>query len=63
MECTNGVLVVTGVLRLASTGPGALPLDGPCEADFVPCMLWDLDFMSIHEGRDGSGSRIGKASA
>ena len=56
MERTNGVLVVTGVPCLASTNPGALSFDSPSEADFVPCMLWDLDFMSIHEGRDGGGS-------
>ena len=49
MERPNGVLVVTGMLCLASTGPGALSFDGPSEAHFVPRMLWDLDFMSIHE--------------
>ena len=47
MESTNGVLVVTGVLRLASTSPGALSFDGPREADFVPSMLGDFDFMSV----------------
>ena len=50
MESTNGVLVVTGVLRLASTSPGALSFDGPSEAHFVSSMLGDFDFMSIHEG-------------
>ena len=63
MERVNGVLVVTGVLRLASTSPGALSFDSPCEADFIPCMLWDLDFMSVHEGRDSGSSRVGKTSA
>ena len=50
MEGANGVLVVTGVLSLASTSPGALSFDGPSEAHFVPSMLGDFDFMSIHEG-------------
>ena len=63
MESKNGVLVVAGVLHLASTGPGALSFDSPREADFAPCMLWDFDFMSIHEGRDGGGSRVGETSA
>ena len=49
MESTNGVLVVPGVLCLASTSPSALSFDGPSEAHFVPSMLGDFDFMSIHE--------------
>ena len=63
MERANGVLVVTSVLSLASTSPGALSFDGPSEAHFLPSMLGDFDFMSIHEGRDGGGSRVGKTSA
>ena len=50
MKSTNGVLVVPGVLCLASTGPSALPFDGPREADFIPRVLGDFDFMPIHEG-------------
>ena len=50
MEGTNGVLVVPSVLCLATTGPSALAFDGPREADFVPGMLGDFDFMPIHEG-------------
>ena len=50
MESTDGVLVVTGVLCLALTGPGALSFYSPGETDFVPSMLGDLDFMPVHEG-------------
>ena len=50
MESTDGVLVVTGVLCLASTGLGALSFYGPGETDFVPSVLGDLNFMPIHEG-------------
>ena len=50
MERTDGILVVAGVLCLASTGPGALSFYSPREADFVPRVLGDFDFMPIHEG-------------
>ena len=50
MKSTNGVLVITSVLSLASTGLGALSFDGPGETDFIPSALGDLDFMPIHKG-------------
>ena len=63
MERTDGVLIITGVLRLVSTSLGALSFYGPGETDFVPSVLRDLDFMPVHEGRDVSCSRVGEASA
>ena len=50
MEGTDGILVVTGVRGLASTGPGALSVYGPGGTDYIPSVIRDLDLMPVHEG-------------
>ena len=49
MEGTNSVLVLASVLSLAATGFGALSFDDPGEANFIPSVLGDLNFMTIHQ--------------
>ncbi len=40
------------MLALAATGGRAFSLECPGEADFVACVLGDLDFVPIHHGGD-----------